>query len=177
MKKVFFSCLLFIFVMTANAQDFSYGVLANLNSTSISLDGGEGSASDSEIGFGIGGFADFSFSDELHLQPELLYSFIKDLSIININAIAKYYVSDEFNVQAGPQIGILGGDAIQGFADILGEASKLSLQLAIGAGYEITDQIFVQARYGFQLNDSYTGDGDASLKFNNLTVGAGYRFN
>jgi opacity protein-like surface antigen len=62
------------------------------------------------------------------------------------------------------------------FLDSIDDTTKLNLQLAVGVGYDIDESFFVQARYGFQLNDHFTGDGDGEIKFNSLTVGVGYKF-
>ena len=97
--------------------------------------------------------------------------------MIALNAIAKYHVSEEFNIQFGPQIGLAGGDDIDAIEDLLGDDfTKLNLQLAVGAGYDISEELFVQARYGFQLNNHFTGSESFDLKINTITVGVGYRF-
>ncbi|MBR9845154.1 MAG: porin family protein [Algicola sp.] len=176
MKKLMLFAAAAVFSLSSvNAQDVSFGALAGLSISSAKVDSGGFSATESETGFHIGAFADIPLSDTFGVQPELTYTISGDVSLINVNAIAKYNVSEEFNIQLGPQIGFVGGD----FGDFLDDAddtTKLNLQLAAGAGYNINENIFVQARYGFQLNNHYTGDADLDINVNSLTVGVGYRF-
>lgn len=162
-------------LFNVNAQETSFGVLGGLSIHSAKAEAGGFSATTSETGFHIGGFAQIGISEEFSVQPELTYSIAGDLAMFSLNAIAKYNVSEEFNIQLGPQVGLVGGD----FGDALDatdDTTKMNLQLAAGVGYDINEDIFVQARYGFQLNDHYTGDADASWKVNTLSVGVGYKF-
>lgn len=175
MKKLLLTAALAVIGFTnVNAQDTTFGALAGLSILSPEVDGGD---VDSETGFHIGAFAELGISDTFSLQPELTYAMAGDISMFSINAIAKYHVSEKFNIQAGPQVGFAGGDDIDAIEDALGDDfTKLNLQLAVGIGYDITENIFAQARYGFQLNDHFTGDEDFGIKINTITVGVGYRF-
>lgn len=179
MKKLMLFAAAAVFSLSSvNAQETTFGALAGLSIQSLSVDLGGGlSASDSETGFHIGAFAEIGISDQFSVQPEVTYSMAGDFSLIAVNAIAKYHVSEEFNIQLGPQIGFAGGDAFDAFESLAGDdTTSLNLQLAAGAGYDINENIFVQARYGFQLNDHYTGDADASWQVSTLSVGVGYKF-
>ena len=60
--------------------------------------------------------------------------------------------------------------------DIPDEISSFEFDIAGGIGYDITEDFFVEARYTFQLNNSYTGSEDVKLRGNYLTVGLGYWF-
>ncbi|WCO03027.1 porin family protein [Psychroserpens ponticola] len=179
MKKLMLFAAAAVFSLTnVNAQETTFGALAGLSIQSLTVDiGGIGSVSDSETGFHIGGFANIGISDQFSVQPEVTYAMAGDFSMISVNAIAKYAVSDEFNVQLGPQIGFAGGDAFDAFDKSTdGDSTSMNLQLAAGVGYDINENIFVQARYGFQLNDHFTGDGDFSWKVNTISLGVGYKF-
>ena len=48
-----------------------------------------------------------------------------------------------------------------------------------GAGYDINDKFFVQARYGLELTNRYSGplSNSLSVRANTFTVGVGYSFN
>jgi opacity protein-like surface antigen len=174
MKKLFLAVFAVFAFTTMNAQDTNFGATAGLSILSADV---EGADSESETGFHIGVFAELGLSDTFSIQPELTYAMAGDVTMIALNAIAKYHVSEEFNIQVGPQIGFAGGDDIDALEDFLGDDfTKLNLQLAVGVGYDINENIFAQARYGFQLNDHWTGDGDFGIKINTITVGVGYRF-
>ena len=169
MKKLFLAAFAVIAFTSVNAQDF--GVLAGFSNVSADFDGD----SESEAGFHVGMFVELLVSEEFKVQPEVTYTVAGDFSAINLNIMAKYAVSEEFNIQVGPQIGFVGGD-VGDALDLIDVSTKLNLQLAAGVGYDINEDISLQARYGFQLNNHYTGDGDFDLKFNTLTVGVGYKF-
>ena len=61
----------------------------------------------------------------------------------------------------------------------LGEAQTITLRNS-SSSFEryinINENIFVQARYVFQLNNHYTGDADIDIDVNSFTLGVGYRF-
>jgi opacity protein-like surface antigen len=175
MKKLFLCAAVAVFGLSnVNAQDTSYGVLGGL---SILAPDVEGADADSETGFHIGAFANFGLSEAISLQPELTYAMAGDISMLNVNLIGMYNVSEEFNIQLGPQIGFAGGDDIDALDELIGEDfTKLNLQLAVGVGYNFTENLFAQARYGFQLNDHYTGDADFGININTISLGVGYKF-
>ncbi|WP_439152162.1 porin family protein [Winogradskyella sp.] len=168
MKKLFLAAFAVFAFASVNAQDF--GVFANFASNSF--DG-----NDNASGFSFGVLADFEISESFSVQPEVAYttSSVDDASydLINVNAMARYHVSEEFSILAGPQIGFASGDIPDALDDAFGDDfSSMNLQLALGAAYNITENIFVQARYGFQLNEHVDGIGAV----NTLNAGVGYRF-
>ena len=168
MKKLFLAAFAVFAFASVNAQDF--GVFANFASNSF--DG-----MDSASGFNVGLLADFEISEDFSVQPEVAYttSSVDDASydLINVNAMARYHVSEDFSLLAGPQLGFATGDIPDALDDAFGDDySSLNLQLAIGAAYNVTENIFVQARYGFQLNEHVDGIGSV----NTLNAGLGYRF-
>lgn len=175
MKKVILITALSIFGITGLNAQTSFGVTGGLASISIKVEssfmGSSFSVSDSEIGFYIGGFADFTMSESLHIQPGINYTSVKELSQIYVPIMAKYYFGDiGIYAQAGPQIRYVLEEQAENY-------TNLGIDLGIGAGYDITEELFVEIRYAFQLNDHYTGSGDASAKYNTLNLGVGYRFN
>lgn len=105
--------------------------------------GGFFDLSDSELGFYLGGSYNFVASETFDIEPSLLFSFGDELTSLYIPVMAKYKISDSFNVQAGPQINYLLEDIPDG---------ELGIDLALGAGYQIRDNWFVEARYGFQIS-------------------------
>ncbi|SDI50240.1 outer membrane beta-barrel protein [Winogradskyella thalassocola] len=174
MKNLFFAAFAVFAFTSINAQ--SFGALGGLSllSAKVEQSGFQGSK-DSQAGFHFGAFGEFKISDQFAIQPELTFTIAGDVSIFSINGIAKYYVAEGFNVQAGPQIGFVGGDFAKSI-DTYDSGSKLNFQLAFGSGYDITENVFVQARYGFQLNNHYTGSVDAKSKLTGFLFTVGYKF-
>lgn len=173
MKKLILAA--FAVFAFASVQAQTFGALGGL-----SLYSGSGDVSGSETGFHIGAFADFELSDQFGLQPEVTYAMAGDYSAIGVNAIAKYAVSDEFSIHAGPTFAFVGGDVGDGL-DAISDAfdidtTKLNISLAFGGSYDISEELFVQARYGFQLNNHISESDAGDFKYNVFTVGVGYRF-
>ena len=166
MKKLVLTAAIAVFTL-ANINAQQIGVLGGITSLQFAFDG----ESDSETGFHLGIFTEFDLSDAIILQPELTYATVDEFDALSVNGIFKYGVSDNFNVQAGPQIGYALGDSFDS-----DDFTKLNFQLALGAGFDISDNLIAQIRYGFQLNNHYTGDGDLDYKINSLSVSLGYRF-
>jgi opacity protein-like surface antigen len=179
MKKLLFTALAVFTCVAINAQA-NFGLTAGYSNNNFKVE----SESENFTGFNIGAFVDLSVSDSFSIQPELVYTastFKEDgekseYNLFSVNAMAKYHVSDAFSLMAGPQIGFASGDDVDDLDELLGDDfTKMNFQLAFGAAYNITDNIFVQARYGIQLNDhSKASELDSSV--NTLSIGAGYKF-
>jgi len=171
MKKLCLFVLVATFSLSIYGQDTNFGATAGYLSGSIKAKSDGQSLSSSEAGFFVGAFAEFSVSDELKIQPELLYASINSEGFIQIPIMAKYYVADKFSLQGGPQINLSLEETGEDF-------TGFGLALGLGAGYDITEEFLISARYALQLNNGYTGAGsnDFSLKTNFLNIGIGYRF-
>lgn len=163
MKRIlFFAAFLVLAVVSGQAQNF--GAKAGFGSLSAS-EGGDG-----VTGFTIGVTADFEMTEQISLQPEALYSSFDGASLISVPVMAKYYVANGFNIQAGPQVNLDFGEAPEDY-------SSFAVALAAGGGYDINEQFFVDARYAFEVTNRYTGDAeDVSWKYNLFMVGVGYKF-
>ncbi|MFZ4797759.1 MAG: porin family protein [Bacteroidia bacterium] len=134
MKKFILLSILVSTFGFVNAQKSQFGIKGGLNisnqSNSIkTLDYPQ--TSSPIIAFNIGGFVEIKISDNISVQPELLYSaqggksnsvvFLStedpgeffdvesesSLSYINIPVMFKYYVIKEFSLDLGPQLGVL----------------------------------------------------------------------
>jgi hypothetical protein len=167
MKKVVLGlCFLVGGIFMAQAQE-GFAVKAGLNNVSVSVDLGTfGNVSDSELGFFVGGGYNFEIDEQWAIEPSLLLSIVSDLTSLYIPVMLKYEVAPSFNIQAGPQINYLLEDVPDG---------ALGIDLALGGGYQINDNWFVEARYGFEVMRG--GDYGDAVSINTLTIGAGYRFN
>ncbi len=193
MKKLCLIATLVIFsLQNTYAQGVSFGAtgglflgsadleIAGFDIGSISnnldvLDGG---------GFYIGLLADVEVIGDFHIQPELLYANIGGESAIFIPIMAKYYIAEKFNLQAGPQL-----DFVLDVPSIVKEViNTFGFSMAVGAGFDISEKISIQAKYSFGLNDRVdksindlldTGgflNITPSLKTNVLQAGVVYKF-
>lgn len=132
-------------------------------------------------GFYVGLLADIEATEKLHVQPEALYASIDGESVIIVPIMAKYYVSEKLNIQAGPQV-----DFVLDVPSIVKEVvNTAGFSLAFGAGYDISDQFAVQAKYSVGLSNRIDGDltsiaseiADADLKIDTFQIGVVYMFN
>ena len=175
MKNLYF--LVVITIMTAasmTAQETRFGVnagytsvSANVKSSGIDIDDG-----DSESGFYVGLVIERRVVDILGLQAELNYVNINDTGTLSLPVVGKFYVGgSDFNLQAGPQISYVLEDSLEGITNFI-------FSTVLGLGYDIGDDFFIQARYAFQLNNSFTGpaNSDVSIRNNFISAGVGYKF-
>ena len=83
--------------------------------------------------------------------------------------MANFSVSEEFSVLAGPSLGVLLGTA--------DGVSSFNYGIELGAAYDITEQIFVEARYSIGLaNLVEVAPSGFSSKLSWLYIGGGCKF-
>lgn len=170
MKKLFFIALVALGFLSINAQNVDFGVTAGYfgPSAKVTMDGI--SATASESGFYVGGFADISVSDQFHVQPALIYGNVGDgADGLVLPIMAKYYANEKLNIQLGPHFDISTEEVPDDF-------TGFGISIGAGLGYDINENFFVEGRYSFQLNDYYTGDLDIETTTNTLMIGLGYKF-
>lgn len=159
MKKIILSIAAVFAFGLANAQDVKYGAKAGLDFATMKVDLGPfGSVTDSQTGFFIGGFATVGISEKLAVQPELLYVSVKDVNFLSIPVLAKYGVANKLSALAGPSFNYFPDETIE----------KLKINIDLGATYDVTEKIDVNAKYSMGL----TGD----IQLSGLFIGAGYKF-
>lgn len=174
MKKIILSAIAVMAFGFANAQDIKFGVKAGLNNTNLT---GDDVDADAKTSFYIGGLVDFTVSEKFHVQPELLYSNEgasddAGISYLRLPVMAKFYVAEGFSLQAGPELAFKIGTE----EDFVDEATKsLDFGLGLGAGYELTNGLFFDARYNLGLANIADYDG-GDIKNTGFQVGLGYRF-
>jgi hypothetical protein len=189
MKKILILSLALVLGIGATAQ-VKYGAKAGVNVATLSEP--EGASFDSKVGFFVGGLVNFSFSEIIGLQPEVVFSTQgakEDDSSLNFNYINVPILLDikpfeNFSVLVGPQIGInvyksakQGGVSISGsdFEDAIGKVNTIDFGAALGVQYAILGHFVISARYnlGFTktLKDAEEGSANRVFQF-----GIGYTF-
>ncbi len=166
MKKLLITAVLVLSIMMFTHAQEGFAAKAGFNLVTINVDTpGFFDEDDSELGVFFGGGYNFELSEEFDIEPSLLFSIVDELTSLYIPVMAKYKISEKFNIQAGPQINYLLEDLPDG---------EFGLDLAFGGAYKIDSNWFVEARYGLQI--SRGGDFGDLVDINTLTFGAGYRF-
>jgi len=158
MKKLLLIALIAVgFVFNSHAQDTKFGLKAGLNFANTVGSDVEDASSITSLHFG--GFAEFSLSEKFSLQPELVYSAqgtkqsnIKvKLNYLNLPVLAKYYVSNNFSLESGPQLGFLLSADVLG-VDIKDEIESTDFSWAFGLGYQLESGLGFAARYNLGLS-------------------------
>ncbi len=164
-------------------QEVEFGLKTGLNVSNFI--GGDADRNNL-LGFHVGGFAEIGLSDKFSLQPELLYStqgseienIIKiKVDYLAIPVMAKYYVSEKFSIEAGPQMAFLINDKAEfndsSIPDAETDAASFDLGLNVGLGYVITSNLFVQARYNYGIT---TVGENPDINNSVFQISLGYKF-
>ncbi|MEW5675098.1 porin family protein [Flavobacterium enshiense] len=184
-KTLMILSAVFAFGIAANAQEgektssssesIKFGVKAGLNMTNFT---GDNVNTDAKAGIYLGGLVDFAVTDKFHVQPELMYSMEgadNDLGIsyVRVPIMAKYYIVEGFNVQAGPEVAF----KVATEEDVFDEMTKsVDFGIGAGAGYEMSNGLMFDARFNLGLSNIYDGPGNGEIFNTGFQVGLGYRF-
>ncbi|RED18976.1 opacity protein-like surface antigen [Flavobacterium cutihirudinis] len=188
MKKIILSAIAIMVFTFSNAQETRFGVKGGLNLTNFA----GGWDTTIKAGFHIGGFAEIKVIERMAIQPELLFStqgarYSMDggnnggyykLNYISVPVLAKFYVTKQFTVEGGPQIGFLVSAKNEG-RDIKDEYESTDLGFNFGAGYNFTDNLAIGLRYTLGLSDvlnkDYYNDYD-NVRNSVLALNLSYKF-
>lgn len=200
MKKITLSLLgLLAFSTSAIAQEVKFGPKAGINFANLS-----GDVEDNKMlmGFHVGAFAEIKLNDKFAIQPEILYSAQgtkmetsetlmgvtytaeadAKLNYINVPIMAKYFITDNFAVEAGPYVGFLASANSKGSVkaagmteefdeDIKDELNSVDFGLGLGASFSMESGFFVGARYNLGLS-TIEKDYTENVGGNQITVEA-----
>ena len=176
MKKVLLTVFAACLVFAASAQ-FKGGIKAGLNLANTT-DDFEGA--DMLTSFHVGVYGQFGLSEKITLQPELLYYGAGDkeddaefkLSYLAVPIMFKYAVAEQFNIQAGPQIGFLMGADFDG-TDIKDEMKGTDFGINLGLGGNF-GKFSADARYSIGLSNIVDVDG-IEAKNSVIQISLGYQ--
>jgi len=156
-----------------NAQEFKYGIIAGFHNLSISASDEGITVSADGQGIYAGVFGEYNLSENLNLHTEFQYaSASKDgesTNLLVLPILVKYYVSEQFNIQAGPQLDYITSE--------VEDANDFGVGIGVGAGFDISKNFFINTRYTFGLSNRLSElPSGVSIKFNIFQAGLGYRF-
>lgn len=192
MKKIFLVAIAVMAFGFTNAQQTRFGIKGGLNVSTLT--GEYEDDTKSLVGFHVGGFAEIKVIERLAIQPELLFSaqgarfegigndkYDAKLNYLNIPVLAKFYVTKQFTVEAGPQIGFLLSAKIEG-EDAKDFYKSADFGFNFGAGYNFTDNFSAGIRYTVGVSGVYDNNNEDledyidSSKNSNLALFLGYKF-
>lgn len=199
MKKLFLGVALAAGSL-AFAQQF--GIKGGLNVSSLSKDGFADAKS--KAGFYAGAFVNVPISESFSIQPEVVYNNIGakvtllgtennlNLNYISIPVMFQYNATPQFYVEAGPEFSFLLNSKIKSSSALLETIANslnsndfyntFNFGLGVGAGFNITNNIGVNARYVAGFTDATKGNSTISNlvlgnnKNNVFQVGLNYKF-
>ncbi len=188
MKKIILAAVLFIATSaTIQAQFLKLGVKAGVNFANQHGDASfDGIAVDKEgiTSYHAGLVAELKLLEKFSIQPELLYStqgatykfadaqedFKNELAYLSIPVMAKFYLTDSFSLEVGPQASFLVSE--KNDFDVK-DAETFEFGLNAGLGFKITKNFFVQGRYGLGLTEASK---NADVKNSTVQLSAGFMF-
>ena len=168
MKNKLYPFLLLVlsFTLITSAQDVRFGPKAGFNLAKL---GGDAIYSyDLKPGFHLGGALEIPVSDTFYVQPEALISlqgsggfFQDDLNLwyLNVPVMGKLRIFDEVYVEAGPQLGFLISDNLEGNyfggePNVDQNSNGIDFGLGVGAGYRLDDNFYFQLRFNAGMINS-----------------------
>ena len=203
MKKLFLGAAIAMSSLTFAQQ---FGVKGGMNVSSLS-DDATLSDQESKIGFNAGVFMNAPLAENFSIQPEVLYNdlgskvtrsteilgntysadYSRNLGYISVPVMFQYNATPQFYLEAGPEFGFLVNASSKATAGNNSNITnidtdsfnKFNMGIGLGAGFNITNKLGINARYVAGLNDVTDNDkwgSDASNKNNNFQVGLAYKF-
>lgn len=172
MKNLFLvASLLFLGLTSVNAQSIRFGAKIGANFSDLNSSSSTGG---NQTGLHIGGLLELKLLDNLALQPELLYSAQGSndfkLDYLSLPVLLKFYLSsNKLSLDVGPQFSVLVNDDVPSSFD----SKTADLATVLGLGYNLTDNIFVQARYVYGVSEISK---DFEVKNRVVQLSAGIRF-
>lgn len=158
-------CSLLLATISLQAQD-QIGIKGGINFANY---GGDVINNKIKPGIHLGAFANFNIIDELYIQPELLYSlqgshfknsevsldYSEHLHYINLPVLARYYLTENISVHAGPYFGVLIGGKAKGNLygtdinqdiDQIRSLKSFDFGLAAGMAYQLVNRLNIGVR-------------------------------
>lgn len=165
-KTILVTVLILVTSVNVQAQLAKFGIkaglnYANLTGTNITVNG-TNYKKDAITSYHAGFVAEIKLLDKLSFQPELLYTtqgasykngiteIKNELGYIAIPLMAKIYLNDTFSLELGPQASFL----LSGKNNIdVNNSNTFDFSIAAGIGIKLTENIFIQGRYGLGLTE------------------------
>lgn len=110
------------------------------------------------------------------------------INSINLPILGKYFVTNSLSIELGPQFGLLvkaenqdkitiNGEEIKENRDFKDELNLFDFGIAAGLAYDLTNGLFVNARYNYGLtNVGKTGEYYGDSKNRVIQLGVGFKF-
>lgn len=196
MKKIIFLLLVSTCIVNAQQNEDKIGIKGGFNFSTFTGYNDSGITDFSRrISFHAGIMLESKLSNIVSLQPEVLFSsqgsdeefdgvdYENRLNYVNLPILFKFYVSNQFSLDVGPQLGVLISAKQSNTStrdnDIKTYFKDTDISLATGISYKFVSGFNLSARYNFGLKDIFNTDlyqyGD-KLKNGVFQLSIGYYF-
>lgn len=167
---LFFTTVFLVSAQDRAAKQSNSGIKGGYNLSAVSFDG-EGETGQRHS-FHIGLYGESFISNDISIQPELLYSqqgyeirnsnstFTQKLNYINLPIMLKAYPSEHFFLEAGPQIGLAISHKEELESSILDtteefDPNSFDWGINFGSGFKTKTGVSLGVRYHLGLGDLY----------------------
>ena len=171
-------CLVIIglcFFSIAKAQTFfvqksAFGVEAGYVMAEFTKEFPNDPKNRSTQGFYGGINAQFYIENKSFIKADVLLSFVQDSFWLHLPVLYKYYITNHLSLLAGPQLSVIVGQKTP--------YNSFGIDLGAGVAFDITDNIYLQAKYNFELTNTrlQKAEIDTGSRHNTIFAGIGYRF-
>lgn len=188
MKKIFLSTMMLIGAYGFTQAQISGGIKGGLNfaNQEYSSDGFSISP-DSRTAFHFGAFAVINFSDNLGLQPELLYSakgsefdisgtsFEQKFNYLDVPILVRYSINEMISLHAGPQISLLMSAEDDEGTDISDSVTGTDFGLSFGGQVDLPMGLVGGLRYNLGLSNIDDSNSGGDVKNRVFQIYVGYK--
>ena len=197
MKKIVIALMCTILATgAAMAQEkFTFGPKIGVDYTHY---WGENVEHGGHLNYQAGVFMEYRFTSKFSIAPEVVFAAKRNIegidvelketdhvNYINVPVMLKYYVAPALSIDFGPQVGfnVYSKNTIEGKVEKLKEKETTDMKkytktvdfgLGLGLTYNITEEVFIQARYTMGLTKVFNVDDDS--KNGNGQIAIGFRF-
>ena len=170
-RKILFIAGFIISIVPGHAQQSSFGFTAGYLNVELELSDQSNNISEHSSGFYLGAVTDISLSEAFQINFGVAYGNSDDTGFLFIPLMAKYFIAESgIYVQAGPQASFIFKKNDNANFQTLGA------DIGFGAGYNINNNLFMEAKYFLGLTNRLEGLSETSdLKMNTLMLGLGYK--
>lgn len=112
----------------------------------------------------------FYIEDKSFIKVDVILSFVQESFWLHLPVLYKYYITNQISLIAGPQLSVIVGQKTP--------YDSFGIDFGAGAAFDITDNIYLQAKYNFEVTNSRLQKAaiDTGSRYNTIFAGIGYRF-
>lgn len=172
-RLILLMAIAFLACFNAHSQNFfiqksSFGIEGGYIMGEFTQESMEDDKLRSPSGFYAGVNSHFFIKEDLFIKPAVIFSYAQETVWLHLPLFVRYYVLDHLSLVGGPQ-----GSIIVGMKT---PYNTFGIDFGAGAAFDITNNLYIEARYNFELTGSRLNESDQSSRYNSIFAGIGYKF-